>query len=283
MGARTAPTLRQRRLGIELRRLREAAGLTATEAGQLLGLGQSRVSNIEVARLGISPERVLTSAHSYGCADQALIEALMDMAGGGSRHWWDHYRDCLSPALLDLAELEHHASAIRTVQVALLPGLLQTTDYCRTVMFQNIPQLTPPAAELRVSLRIKRQEILYRDPPTPYSAFIHEAALRMQFGGRDAARAQLRHLIEMSERPAINVRVVPFTAGAFPGSGETVLYADGPVPQLDTVQLDVERNCLFLDAPAQLENYRTFLQRFEAASLGPAESRDFIQEITKSL
>jgi hypothetical protein len=257
--------------------------MSATEAGAVLGLSQSRVSNIEVARLGVSPDRVRTLAHAYGCSEPALIEALADMADGRSRNWWDDYRDRVIPAMVDLAEMEHYATAIRTAQVALLPGMLQTTDYARMIVRQNIPEMPHLLAEHHVSLRIKRQEILHRDSPTPYTAIIHEAALRMQFGGPDLTREQLRHIVETSERPNVTVRVIPFTAGVIPGTGQTVLYAEGPVPQLDTVQLDVEHGCVFLHAEAQLENYRTFMTRFEQASLDPEKSRDFIHQIITSL
>lgn len=283
MASRSSPTVRQQRLGIELRRLRERSGMSATEAAAALGLTQSRVSNIEVARLGVSPERVRLLAQGYGCSDTALVDALAAMAEGRTRNWWDEYRGVLIPALLDLAELEHHATGIRTAQVALLPGLLQTTDYARLLARQNIPQLPPPMAEHHISMRIKRQEIMYREQPTPYTAIIHEAALRMQFGGLELTRNQLSHIIEMSERPNVTVRVVPFTAGVIPGSGQTVLYAQGPVPQLDTVQLDVEHGCVFLHAETQLEKYRAYMQRFQGASLEPASSRDFIHKITQDL
>lgn len=283
MATRIAPTVRQRRLGIELRKLRERAGLSATQAAQMLGLTQSRVSNIEIGRLGVSAERVRTFAQAYGCSDCKLVDALTDMPDAKSRNWWDAYRERLVSGLLDLAELEHHATAIRTAQIALLPGLLQTSDYSRVVVQENIPSLPPPVVEQRVSFRIQRQEILYREEPTPYTAIIHEAALRMQFGGRDVTRDQLRHIVAMSERPNITVRVIPFSAGIIPGTGQTVLYAEGVVPQLDTVQLDIEHGATFLHADAQLEKYRTFMQCVQRASMAPAESRDFINRVVTSL
>ncbi|RSO13870.1 hypothetical protein DMH18_02765 [Streptomyces sp. WAC 06783] len=283
MPAREAPTVRQRRLGRELRKLRERAGLSATEAGSLTGLGQSRVSNIEVARIGVSPERVRTLARAYGCADLALVEALAAMAVGGKRGWWEEYRDTLPPALLDLAEMEQHATAIRTAQVSHLPGLLQTPDYARLTFLQNVPEPSPPHVEHLVSYRVKRQEVLYRDGPVPYTAIIHEAALRMEFGGRSLTRKQLEHIVTMSERERITVSVIPFSAGIFPGAGQTVVYAEGPVSQLDTVQLDTEHGSVFECADAQLGMYRTFMERFEAMALGENASRDFICGIINNL
>lgn len=283
MPPRTAPTARQRRLGHELRKLRLRAGLSATEAGKQLGLDQSRVSNIEAARFGISAERVRTFAYNYGCADSEYVDALAAMTGNRRRSWWDEYSSTLPAGLLDLAETEFNACAIDTAQTTHLPGLLQTVDYARTVFRQTIPKLPPPQIEYRVSHRIKRQDLLYRDDPIPYRAIIHEAALRMQFGGTDATREQLKHLVEMSERDHITILVVPFSAGAFPGAGQTVLYAHGPVPELDTVQLDSEHGSIFLEAEAQLEKYRTLMREFETVAMTPEDSRAIIRQTTKNL
>ncbi|WP_159054646.1 DUF5753 domain-containing protein [Streptomyces dysideae] len=177
-------------------------------------------------------------AHSYGSSDEAYIESLAGMTAGGGRNWWDAYRDTLPSGLLDLAELEHHATTIRTALIAHIPGLFQTVDYARLIFRQSIPKLSPPEIEYRVSHRIKRQGILYRDNPTLYTAIIHEAPLRMRFGSSNVTREQLEHIVEMSERDNVTVLVIPYEAGIFPGAGQTVLYAEGPVPQLDTVQLD---------------------------------------------
>ncbi|WP_369169733.1 DUF5753 domain-containing protein [Streptomyces sp. R28] len=197
--------------------------------------------------------------------------------------WWDGYRETLPSGLLDLAELEHHAVAIRTAQISHIPGMFQTVDYARLIFRQSIPQLSPPEIEYRVSHRIKRQGILFSDAPTPYTAIVHEAALRMRFGGRDVTREQLRHVVEMSERDHVTVLVTPYDAGVFPGAGQTVLYAEGPVPQLDTVQLDSEHGSVFLHADLLLEKYRTFMTRFEAVALKESASRDLIHEIIDDL
>lgn len=283
MPQRTAPTARQQRLGHELRRLRERADLSATQAGQLLGIGQARVSNTEAGRIPISPERVRKLAYSYGCSDGELVNALANMTSSRTRHWWEKYRESLPVGLLDLAELEHYATAIRTAQVTHLPGMLQTADYARTVFQQSIPDLPAAEVEQRVAHRSKRQGILHREPPTRFTAMIHEAALRMQFGGVDVMREQLRHLKSMGECKSVDILVVPFSAGVFPGAGQTVVYAEGPVPQLDTVQLDTEHGFVLVHSPAALEKYRTVLDRMESMALSPAESRGFIDSVIKTM
>jgi transcriptional regulator with XRE-family HTH domain len=279
----STPTARRQRLGTELRRLRERAGITATEAASFIGGNQARISNIEAGRYGVSADRVRTLACHYDCPDKALIEALTGMTGDRKRGWWEEYRENLPSGLLDLAELEHHGRELLTSHTSGVPGLLQTVEHAREVFRQVVPELDPPEIEHRLSFRIKRQAVLFREGSAPYRAVIHEAALRMTFGGSAVAKKQLQHLLTMSERDGITVRVIPFQAGGYPGSGQPIYYVHGPVPQLDTVQLDQSHGIVLLDAEAQLHKYRQILSRLEAVALAEAGSRDLIHNITKHL
>ncbi|MGK5547583.1 helix-turn-helix domain-containing protein [Streptomyces sp. URMC 127] len=277
------PTIRQRRLGAELRRLREHAELSATEAGRVHGTTQSRISNIESGGYPISAERVRTLARLYGCTDQSVIDALTRMTGGRTRGWWEEYRQILTGDALDLAELEHHARSMRIASAVHLPGLLQTTEHARALFKDVVPAYDPPSIEHLVSFRIKRQAVIYGDQPTPLTAIIHEAALRMGFGGPEVARAQLVHLLAMSEREHITVQVIPFGTGSYPSSGAAIIYFDSEVRQLDTVQVDTDTRSEFVDAQPQLIRYRAVLDRLEESALTPAASRDVIHRIAKSI
>ncbi|MEU3458648.1 helix-turn-helix transcriptional regulator [Streptomyces sp. NPDC006733] len=279
----STPTLRQQRLGAELRKLRERAGLSATAAAALFGVNQSRISNIESGRHPVSADRVRAMASGYDCVGEDLIEALVAMTGKRARGWWEEYRDILPTGLLDLAEMEHYATAMRVAVVIHMPGLLQTLDHVRAGLQDVVPPLRPHDVEHRVSYRMKRQAILYGDRPTPYGVIMHEAALRMGVGGRDVARGQLDHLIEMSEHENVDVRVIPFGTGAFVSTGQSIILAAGPVPLLDTVELDSEHGCEFLDAEAQLVKYRLVLDRMSSGALTPEKSRDLIHSIAQSL
>jgi transcriptional regulator with XRE-family HTH domain len=270
-------------LGAELRKLRERAGLTSTQAGQLLGMKQNQVSNMESGRMGVSPDRVRLLACHYDCPDKVLVEALTRMTNDRKRGWWETYRELLPSPLLDLAELEHHAQSLRDAITARIPGLLQTHEHARDIFRQAVTELTPPEIEHRLSFRIKRQDVLYRDNATPYEAVIHEAALRMKVGGRAVARQQLQHLLDMSEREHITLRAITFDVGAYPGSGQSIHYACGPVPQLDTVYLDQSHGLLFLDAEAQLHKYRTLFSRIQAIALSPEKTRDLIHNVMQEL
>ncbi|MFJ1599920.1 helix-turn-helix transcriptional regulator [Streptomyces sp. SID3212] len=284
MPPRDNPTARQARLGGELRKLRERAGKTAREAAGLLSTDQAKISHIEAGRIGVSEERIRTLAIFYACDDSALIEALCGIAREHrGQYWWDEYRGVLAPGFLNIAELEHHAQYLRYLQPVTFPGILQTEDYARTVFNSALPRLPAEEVEARVEHRMRRRSIFDRENPPDVEAIVHEAALRMRVGGRKVARKQLEHLMEMSERPDIMLRVVPFANEDFFLLTQTVLYAGYAVPQLDTVHIDNPYDGRLLDAAAELEKNRTLLDFAEQASLEPAESRSFIHHIAREL
>ncbi|WP_371777062.1 DUF5753 domain-containing protein [Streptomyces sp. NBC_01438] len=281
MPPRKTPTARQCRVGIELRKMRQHAGLALAEAAALLGTDRTTISNTESGRFGVSGERVRAWADGYGCPDEAYVAALRAMAEERVKGWWEDYRGELASGALDLAELEHHAVGIRSVQIVNLPGLLQGEDYARAVFAQAVPQ--PSAARRRrwLSHRLKRRDVLDRDDPPVCTFLIHEAALRMVYGSPEIARAQLGYLLSESDRDNVTIRAIPFAAGGLPETGGSTQYVRGPVPQLDTVQMDTATGPVYLDAETRLVNYRAVLDRVEDMSLDPQESRDFIRRIAQ--
>ncbi|MEV8396206.1 MULTISPECIES: helix-turn-helix transcriptional regulator [unclassified Streptomyces] len=284
MPPRDNPTARQARLGAELKKLRIRAGKTARETAGLFSTDQARISNIESGRLGISEERIRKLAVFYDCVDTALIDALCTIASEHrGQYWWDEYRGILAPSFLDVAEVEHHAKYLRYLQPVTFPGVFQIEDYARALFESVLPKLPANEVQARVDHRMRRQSILDRENPPDLEAIVHEAALRMRIGGRKIARKQLEHLIEVSERPDVMLRIIPFANENFINLTQTLLYAGGVVPQLDSAHLDNSFEGRFLDAAAELEKYRTLLDFAEQASLEPAESRSFIHHIAREL
>lgn len=278
MVLRREPTARQMRLAIELRRLREAAGLTAVEAAALLGVGRVQISHIESGLAGVSEERLRRLASHYACTDEEFIDALVAMATDRTRGWWEEYRGMLPTSFLDLSELNHHATFRRDVAILYVPGLLQTEDYARAVFSARVPELTQDELELRVRHRMAGQEI-----SIPYALVIHESALRIRVSDRAASRAQLTKLLELSEADNVTVRVIPFDLDGFARAASTMTYVGGPVPKLDTVVRDVPHGSAFIDSEAQLSAFRTRFRKVEAVSLDPERSRDFIIQLAKEL
>ncbi|MEU9468329.1 helix-turn-helix transcriptional regulator [Streptomyces avermitilis] len=283
MPPRTTPTERQKRLGSELRKMRTAAGMTADHAAGLLGLDRAKISNIETGIRTISPDRLRTLACNCDCSDTAYVEALVSMAHPTRRGWWERYRGSLSPSLLDIAELESYAVRMRTAHTAHIPGLLQTSEHALELFRAVLPPLPEHEVALRLAYRVERQSVLEGEHPPEYVGLVHEAALRMQFGGRKVAREQLEHLLDVSERPLVRLLVIPFAAGSFPGAGQTVNYLEASVPQLDTAQIDSSHGPEFLDGEAQLAKYRAHLDWMERIALSPEASQDFIRDIANTL
>ncbi|MFI2505343.1 helix-turn-helix domain-containing protein [Streptomyces sp. NPDC018972] len=278
MVLRREPTARQMRLAVELRRLRDAAGLTAREAATLLGVGSAQISQIEAGLSGVSEKRLRRLAANYACTDEAFIDALVAMATDRTRGWWEEYRGLLPTPFLDLSELEHHARFLHHVAILYVPGLLQTEEYARAVFSSRLPELTDEEIELRIQHRKARQQFTI-----PYEALIHEAALRIRVSDRATARAQLARLLELSEADHITVRVIPFDLDGFASASSTMTYVGGPLPKLDTVVRDALHGSAFINAEAQLTTYRTSFRKVEAASLEPEQSREFVHRLAKEL
>jgi len=279
MPARSIVTKRQERLGSELRKLRERAGLTARDAARAAGIAESKISMMEAGRVGVSADRVRYLASQYACDDDALVEALVAMAAERGRGWWEEFRGTVPSGYLNVAELEHHAAQLSTFQNAHIPGLLQTEEHIRGI-FDSPVAPTGEQREARVRFRLRRQEILGKGG---YEAVIHEAALRTRAADSKVARNQLLHILEHSERPQVTVRVVPFDVNGFAGINAPLVYASGPVPQLDTVLVDTAHGGAYLDGEAQLNRYRGTLRTIEGAALGAVESRDFIHRLLQQM
>ncbi|WP_031477725.1 helix-turn-helix domain-containing protein [Streptomyces bicolor] len=282
-GLRREPTARQLRLGVELRRLRDAAGLTGREAAAALGVNSSQINHIESGLTGVSEERLRRLAANYACTDEELISALVAMATSRAKGWWEEYRGALPTPFLDLAELEHHATFLQEIQFLYIPGPLQTEGYARSIFSDRIPELPGSELELRVQHRMQRKTILEGPDPAPYEAVIHEAALRIRIGNRAASQAQLAALLDTSEADHITLRVIPFDLDGFGGSWTAMMLAGGAVPRLDTVVRDGPHGTVFIDSEAQLGVFRTLIRRVEAASLDPERSRELIYKLAKEL
>ncbi|MFE9422370.1 helix-turn-helix domain-containing protein [Kitasatospora sp. NPDC006697] len=283
MALRMNPTLRQRRLGTELRRMREQAGLGGSQLARKLGINPAHVTQMESGKTGLSVERLYAIAGMCMCDNQPLLDALADIitdrAKGG---WWEEYRSSLPVDYLEVAELEGHAKRVTTFTIVYIPGLLQTRAYASALFTRGPLPLPLKEIDLRTDFRMRRQQVV-RSGEKPYLALVHEAALRGQFGGRDVLIDQLASLVEDSGRPGISVRVVPFEVADFPIPSEDLTHLAGPVPELDTVQADASYGSHIFDLPAHLGRYRAILDHIGSVALPDDESRSFIRSIMKEM
>ncbi|MGC0333488.1 transcriptional regulator with XRE-family HTH domain [Streptomyces sp. SAI-170] len=278
------PAVRRRKLGAELRALRTRTGLTSGEAARLVGWHQSKVSRIETGASGVKPSDVRLLLDAYGVCDPELRELLLMLAGSddgiGRHHWWHAYRGVLPPAYRDFISLESQASAMRTLETSVVPGLLQTPEYARAVTRAAVAGLAGEPDErvdALVQVRLARQEVLRAQPPLRLSAVLDEAVLRREVGGPEVMRGQVRRLLEAARLPQVRIQVLPFSAGAHIGvTGPFVIFSFPRTSDLDVVVLDHMTSSLYLERKEDLEAYTEAFNTLQAHALSPEDSLDHI-------
>ncbi|MFI5804885.1 helix-turn-helix domain-containing protein [Streptomyces sp. NPDC051561] len=280
---RHGPAVRRRKLGEELRRLRDRAGLTSPEAARLVGWHQSKVSRIETGRSGARPQDVALLLEVYGVREpqlRQLLEALAENCGESGSRWWHAYRGLLPPQYRDFISLESQACAARTLETTVMPGLLQTPEYARAVTRVMLPALSEQKLDTLVEVRLARQEVLRADSPLALSVVLDEAVLRRAVGGERVMKEQLRHLLEMADLPHIRLQVLPLGAGAHAGlTGAFVIFSFPNIADLDVVVIDHLASSLYLERKEDLTEYTAAFQRIQAQALPHKDSLDVIAGI----
>ncbi|MGW2049777.1 helix-turn-helix domain-containing protein [Streptomyces sp. NPDC001858] len=278
------PAVRRRKLGAELRNLRAHAGLTSGEAARLVGWHQSKVSRIETGTSGSKPADVRLLLDAYGVVDPQLRELMLALAGddgsGGRDHWWHAYRGVLPPTYRDFISLESQASAMRTLETSVVPGLLQTPEYARAVTRAAVEGVTEDQLDTLVEVRLARQDVLRARPPLELSAVLDEAVLRREVGGPEVMAQQLGRLVEAARLPQVRLQVLPFAAGAHIGvTGPFVIFSFSRTSDLDVVVLDHLTSSLYLERKEHLEAYTEAFNALRAHALSPGDSSDYIAAI----
>ncbi|MEU7419185.1 helix-turn-helix domain-containing protein [Streptomyces antibioticus] len=272
------PAVRRRKLGAELRTLRTRAGLTSGEAARLVGWHQSKVSRIETGTSGAKPADVRLLLDAYGVTDPRLRELMLALAGadggeGERDHWWHAYRGILPPAYRDFISLESQATAMRTLETTVVPGLLQTPGYARAVTRAAVEGVDEAQLDRLVEVRLARQDVLHGSPPMGLSAVLDEAVLRRQVGGREVMAEQLHRLVEAARLPHVRLQVLPFAAGAHIGvTGPFVIFSFSSASDLDVVVLDHLTSSLYLERKEDLEAYTEAFNALRAHALSPEDT-----------
>ncbi|SEQ66669.1 Helix-turn-helix domain-containing protein [Streptomyces sp. yr375] len=269
MGLRTTITERQRRLGYELKQLREHAGLSAGEAAERIGMGRAQLSQIETAKTTILTERLHELCRLYACKDETYIESLVAMSEATGKGWWTAHKKPMEQGPLNMAELEAGAVVLRVHQPLLIPGLFQTADYARAIF--DTPGLGFERTEEALEFRMERQQVLTRDDPPAVHAVIHESALHMRFGGTDVLRGQLLRLIELARLPHVTVQIYPFTSRAHPALSNNFVHVIPAVAELGTVVLEQFGSFQYLGDRESLIQYGTAFESLTAYALPPVD------------
>jgi hypothetical protein len=279
------PTVPRMLVGIELHRYREAAGITPDQAAYEIRASRSKISRMENGLVRFKERDVTDLLTLYGITDEQIRSRLVTLARQASTPgWWSKYGDIMADWFESYLGLETAASVIRTFELQFVHGLFQTEDYARAVTL--LGHTAAPADEIdrRVSLRLKRQDLLTSTNPPQVWSVLDEGALRRPVGGRQVMRAQLKHLAEVARMRRVSIQIVPFHRGghAAAGGSFTVLrFSEPEVP--DVVYLEQLTSALYLDKLEDVDHYLEVMNHLSTEALTPAQTVKFITELIQDI
>ncbi|WP_225878542.1 helix-turn-helix domain-containing protein [Spongiactinospora rosea] len=277
-----SPTVRLRRLGQELRRLREETGLTIRDAAAQLEWSAAKISRIESGHTKrVDAVNVKALCGIYGVTDQETIGGLVKLAREArQRGWWNAYRDLFPGAYVGL---EAEASSIRNFELAIIPGLLQTPEYAAEIV-RTAGVREPDEIERRVAARIKRQQLLSQANPPQFWAVIDEAALLRPPGSREAHETQLRRLLDTNPSRHVTIQVLPMSVGLHAGLGGSFVILDfAHTADRSVVFAETRTDGLYLEEPEELQSYNLAFQHLCASALSVDASIAYLSDLIDKL
>lgn len=280
MASNVNPTVRRRRLGQELRRLRELKGMTAEEVAERLLVSQSKISRLENGRRSISQRDVRDLCGVYEVEDQRMVDSLMEMAKDSRQQLVARLR---RRPVQRLHRVGDRRGELRVYDPQVVPGLLQTRQYAEALISGALPEAPPQDIDKRIQVRLRRQErISTGENPLRLWAVLDEAALRRRVGNRQVMIEQLEYLLEMSQLPHITVQLIPFTMGAHPGvSGQYAILEFPDAADSSVVYIEGVTSDLYLEKPQDVQRYSVMYEHLRAQALNADQTREFIQQVAK--
>ncbi|MER5648534.1 helix-turn-helix transcriptional regulator [Streptosporangium sp. NPDC002524] len=269
-----APTARLRRLAMELRQLRERAGLSREQVAEATEINRTTLYRIEMAQAKpqVRTLRALLDVYDVSKDHRNDLIAILKLAGEES--WLQTASEDLPGHYPTYIGFEREATAVLNYQLSFIPGLLQTEAYARTVIPGGAPELSAAEVESRVAVRMARQ--VDRDPSPIIEVIIDEVALCRRTGGPKIMREQLQHLLNKSEKSNVTLRVIPLSVGVHPGMHGSFVILRFAHGVRDVVYIEVSTTDLFLDNENEIRRYNLMFDQLRAVSANQGESRDLI-------
>ncbi|MFJ3216135.1 helix-turn-helix domain-containing protein [Kitasatospora sp. NPDC086801] len=278
-------TVRRLLLGTQLRKLREARGVSREEAGYSIRASESKISRMELGRVGFKERDVADLLTLYGVeAEQERATVLGLVRDANATSWWHEYGDVLPAWFQNYVGLEEAVAEIRSYEVQFVHGLLQTADYARAVIAAGGHVTDPGEIERRVEVRLKRQALLTTENAPRLLAILDEAALRRPWGGPELMRNQIDRLLELGELPNVRLRVLPLgCTGLSAESGAFTVLGFAEPELADVVYVEQFTTALYLDKPVEVAEYRHAMEGLLADSLGPEQTRQLLHSVRQEL
>lgn len=279
-GVQSGPTVMRIVLGTQLRRLREAAGISRQAAGDVIRASHAKISRLELGRVGFKERDIIDLLKLYGVTDEREQESYLGLVTrANARGWWHQDHDLLPGWFEMYLRLEQEAAFIRTYQVQFMPGLLQCEPYARNVIRAGHAGESAYEVDRRVQLRIQRQKMLTEPGAPQLWAVIDEAALRRPFGPPAVMRQQLEYLLEMVALPNVTLQVLPFHIGSHAAAGgpfSILRFAEPDLP--DIVYLEQLNSAVYLDKRSDIEGYLEVMERVSVQSETPTASYAMLRD-----
>ena len=277
--------VRRRRLAAELRRLREAAGLTCDEVGRQLDCSASKISRIETGRVLVSSRDVRDLLAIYGVGGDQRDSLIQLAREARQKGWWQGYGDGVEPHLATYLGMESAASEIRQYSVARIPILLQTEDYARAVVTAGRAGTGryPGPADRVAEMMLEHQRLAAANPPHAW-VVMDEAALHRKVGGREIMRKQIEHLMELSSQNTTFVQFIPFSSGAYPALDLPFVILGFPdQADPDVAAVGYATGVLWIEEMADVHRYNVLFHYLQAAALSLADSSALMTSALKDL
>jgi transcriptional regulator with XRE-family HTH domain len=282
MAPEKSPTLRRRRLGHELRELREQAGLTLDQAAaQLEDFSAAKISRIETANVGARPRDVEALLDVYGLHDKQRRANLITLTRESrQRGWWEQFSDAISPFQELYIGLEAEAVLIRMFSTQVISGLFQTETYAREVLKAIWTSEPPEHIERRVQVRLARQKILERQDGPQVRCVLEETVLHRPVGSHVILQAQLRRLADLADFPNVSIRVLPHSIGAHPGIDGAFWIVDFPPPDPSVVHVEYRAGAIYMEHEEEVNLYSDIHMRLEDAAMTVRQSLALFEELS---
>lgn len=279
-----APTARRIVLGAQLRRLREAADISRADAGYSIRGSDSKISRMELGRVGFKERDVADLLTMYGVTSSDERSVFLEMVRkSNERGWWHRYSGTMPSWFQDFVGLEESAALIQSYELQFVPGLLQTEDYIRAVVSHGQPELVDHEGERRVALRLQRQKVLSRPGGPRLWAVVDESVLHRPIGNLKVLREQIEYLLELTRQPNITLQVLPYEMSGYAAEGafSMLRFAEPSLP--DIVYIEHLGGALYLDRPEEIELYGRVIDRLAVDAETPDRSRQLLSKVRESI
>ncbi|MEU5260044.1 helix-turn-helix transcriptional regulator [Amycolatopsis sp. NPDC021455] len=271
------PTARRMILGSQLRRLREEAGITRQQAGYNIRGSESKISRLELGRVGFKERDVTDLLTMYGVEDATERQTFLDMVKQSNEPgWWRRFGDTMPNWFTDLVGLEEAAARIQIWEPIYVSGLLQIEPYARAIFSHGRPEMADERVDQLVALRMRRQKMFSRPDAPRVWMVLDESVLYRPIGGVKVLKQQIEYLLEMSALPHVSVQVLPYSRSGLSAEHAFSLLRFGEPELPNIAYVEYLTGAHYIEKREEIEKYSRALDMLAVDAETPERSRTLL-------